>query len=277
MYHLLAPSRNFSAEYGDLKMDAPYPFSVKPDKKVSLADIMTIMRYMYQDTPYDMTQGLAAGAFGTPDRYSGGQGEQQVKGNWERSIGLFRTSDSYIVQARAWLPAEIGGVAWFGSHAAHGTCYIPFAIGMSDLPKSVQFGAQDELDKGSQFWASRYVLNIANLRYDYMSTDIAAAQDQWEREGQRVQAKVDAMVVQANMSQANATKIITDNYFAHAQKVLNAWWALVDQLMFKYADGWINEPVLGAAMGYPAWWLNDVGYADGPPPIPETSQDVIYV
>eukprot|EP00958_Prasinococcus_capsulatus_P020889 scaffold2773_cov410-Prasinococcus_capsulatus_cf.AAC.2 len=275
------------------------------------------LRYMYQDTPYDMTQGLAAGAFGTPDRYSGGQGEQQVKGNWERSIGLFRTSDSYIVQARAWLPAEIGGVAWFGSHAAHGTCYIPFelhelprlkgegtselvvsdvipAIGMSDLPKSVQFGAQDELDKGSQFWASRYVLNIANLRYDYMSTDIAAAQDQWEREGQRVCDATSTFqdasglvalsgthhskpVARANMSQANATKIITDNYFAHAQKVLNAWWALVDQLMFKYADGWINEPVLGAAMGYPAWWLNDVGYADGPPPIPETSQDVIYV
>ena len=133
MFHLLAPSQNFSAEYGNLKMDAPYPFSVKPDKKVSLSDIMKIMRYMYQGTPYDMTAGIAAGPFGTPDRYSGGAGEQQVKGNWERSIGLFRTSDSYIVQARSWMPAAAGGITWFGSHAAHGTCYVPFGKLCADL------------------------------------------------------------------------------------------------------------------------------------------------
>ena len=124
---------------------------------------------------------------------------------------------------------------------------------MTDLPKSVQFGVQAELDKGSLFWAARYVLNIANLRYSYMSQDIAAAQQKWETEGQKVQAEVDALVL--NSGRADASQAITEKYFEHADNVLKAWWDLVDQLMFKYADGWINEPKLGAAMGYPAWWL----------------------
>jgi hypothetical protein len=38
---------------------------------------------------------------GTPTRFAGGSGEAGVPGNWERSINLFRTSDTTVVQARA--------------------------------------------------------------------------------------------------------------------------------------------------------------------------------
>ena len=42
---------------------------------------------------------------------------------------------------------------------------------------------------------------------------------------------------------------------------------LFDLLMFKYADGWVNTPTIGDGVGYPAWWLKDVNYTRGPPPL----------
>ena len=59
---------------------------------------------------------------------------------------------------------------------------------------------------------------------------------------------------------------------AHAALVLKSWWALGDRLIYKYADGNIYEdsteygPGKSSPAGYPVWWLEAVGYPDGPPP-----------
>ena len=53
-------------------------------------------------------QGVAAGPWGNPDRWSNNE-KSKVTGNWERSIGLFRTSETHVVQARSWLPNLSGG------------------------------------------------------------------------------------------------------------------------------------------------------------------------
>ena len=61
------------------------------------------------------------------------------------------------------------------------------------------------------------------------------------------------------------TKAFSDN----AASVVARWWKLFDVLLFKYADGWLNEPGnLGQALSYPDWWLKKVGYQNGPPSIP---------
>jgi dipeptidase len=48
---------------------ARYPFSVKPDKPLTIEDIRKIKADYYQGTPYDMTKGPAAGPWGNPIRY----------------------------------------------------------------------------------------------------------------------------------------------------------------------------------------------------------------
>ena len=45
----------------------------------------------YQGTPFDLTSGLAAGPYGSPDRWASGLGEESVHGQWERPIALYRT------------------------------------------------------------------------------------------------------------------------------------------------------------------------------------------
>ena len=42
-FDLLAPSLKLSPDYGNLKTERPYPFSVKPDRAVSVEDVMAIM------------------------------------------------------------------------------------------------------------------------------------------------------------------------------------------------------------------------------------------
>jgi len=32
----------------------------------------------------------------------------------------------------------------------------------------------------------------------------------------------------------------------------------------KYIDGYVNEPEVGKGVGYPAEWLKEVGYDEGP-------------
>eukprot|EP01035_Chromulina_nebulosa_P016909 gene16909-22398_t len=125
VFRLLAPSADLSATYDNLKLDAPYPFAVSVDELVDVTSLISVLRDWYEGSDYSTggsDQILAGGAFASPDRYST---YTTVSGNWERTIALYRTSDSYIVQSRSWLPDDIGGVVWFGAHAAHGTIYVP--------------------------------------------------------------------------------------------------------------------------------------------------------
>jgi dipeptidase len=56
-YDLLAPSQNFSP-WVESAYTKEYPFSAKPDKKVSVKDLFRIQRDYYEGTEFDLTKGL---------------------------------------------------------------------------------------------------------------------------------------------------------------------------------------------------------------------------
>jgi len=261
-FDMLSPSLKLSPDYDNMKTARPYPFSVKPDKAVNVEDVMAIMSDSLEGTAFDMTKGLAAGAFGSPDRWMGGAGEQAVAGNWERPIALFRTSDSYVIQSRSWLPDHKGGVIWYGPHAAHATVYVPFTIGMLHLPEEYSVGNPWRLSRKSAYWAHRYVENLANLRWKDMIVDIRNAR-------QHAVAKSTALLALLDKAADMSPVQVTHELVANAKSVVHRWWLLADELMEKYADG----NVYGEPAGYAAWWLKAVGYPDGPPPIPPPTTD----
>ena len=260
-YRLLAPSLGLNATYEDYRQDRPYPFSVKPDAPVTPADVMAVMRDVMAGTEFDMTKGLAAGAFGTPWRYTAGKGEAEVAGSWERSIALFRTSVSYVIQLRDWLPDEVGAVVWYGPHGADTTLYVPFPIGMTKVPAAYAEGSPLKLSRDNAFWAHRVVGNIANLKYSYMIKDIRHHQQGLETAGAALVKDLDA-----HYQKHKDIDHISRAYRNFAEYVVGTWWSLEDQLLEKYADGFVN----GEPEGYPAWWLKapGVGYQDGPGPGP---------
>lgn len=154
VYKILAPSLDLPADYGEYRRDRPYPPTARPDAPVSVVQVAGAMRSYYEGTEFDQTVVPAAGPWGSPDHAYGGSQDGKVKGNWERTVGLWRTSDSHIVQLRSWLPNSVGGILWWGPHAAPYTAYVPFVAGLSEINANT-LGHAEVMNKATLFWAVR--------------------------------------------------------------------------------------------------------------------------
>lgn len=263
VFNLLAPSQHLPSEYDNLKQDKPYPFAVPVDSLVGPQDMMTVLRYWYNGTVYSTGDGLAGGPFGTPDRYSGGSGESVVQGNWERTIALFRSSDTYVVQSRPYVPNTIGGVIWFGPAAAHATNYVPVLSSMDVVPDCLKWGWQGVYNMSSTYWVQRVILNVAQIKFNYMIEDIRSLQTKLENESLQLLEDIN--------SGKYIGSAISDEMVKNAEKARVEFTELINYLLYTYADGYLNYWKDGLfhsqSVGYPAWWLEQVGYPNGPPPV----------
>ena len=147
---ILAPS---------LKLDpwAPeQPFSVKPDRKVTVRDVMAIHRDVYQGTEFDQTKGPLAGPFGTPNRWSMPQGYRPAPGYSpvERMIAVHQCSYVTVLQARANMPPWIGSLAWFAPDDAKTSVFTPLYAGNFKVPTAFEIGRRDRFDRNSFYWAA---------------------------------------------------------------------------------------------------------------------------
>ncbi len=256
---LVAPSLNL------VSTEAQYPLSVKPDKKVSPRDIMTINRDHYQGTPYDLSKTKAGGPFECPVFYRANK-DQRPEGlkdvYWERNISIFRCSYSHVAQAWSDLPDPVGAILWFGQDQPLTTVYVPVFSGVKKVPDSWSTGLRHKMDRNSAWWAFNFVSNWATLKWNYMIKDIAAEQSRFEDQffGEISDVKAKALDLYKK-NPAEAESFLTDYTSKNMLEVEKAWWSLGDVLVGKYCDGYVmtDEGVQEGA-GYPTWWLEEVGY-----------------
>jgi dipeptidase len=275
-YEVYAPTDSFynrRREWRVLSLVAPslnldpyakrYPFTVKPDKKLSVQDLMVIKRDYYEGTEFDLTKGMAAGPFGNPNRYAtpGTVMPENRKGlDWERAISMFRCSYSFISQARSWLPNPIGGLIWFGEDAPHSTCYTPFYCQVTEVPESYSVGRRDIFDRSFAWWAYNFVSNWADLKFSYMIEDIKDAQQDLEGDFFAMQPAVEMAALELYKKDPDlAIKYLTNYSNDCAIRATDRWWKLADELVAKYDDGYVNAL---DSVGYPTWWLEEVGFGD---------------
>jgi dipeptidase len=255
---LMAPSLNLDP-YLD-PVNEQYPFSVKPDKKIAVQDLMAINRDRYEGTIFDLTKGLAAGPFACPNRYStpGDVRPENAKDtDWERAISMFRCSYSFVGQARASLPPAIGGVLWFGEDAPHSTCYVPIYSGVTEMPKPYSSGSRSYYDKESAWWAFNFVSNFADLKFSYMIQDIEAVQEELEGQFFAMQPGIEAAALKLYDEDPEKAKAFLTNYTKNmAMLALARWRTLADELIYKYNDGYVD----GKSVGYPTEWLEAVEF-----------------
>jgi dipeptidase len=269
VFNLLAKSQNLPAEYGNLKNDVPYPFAVPVDYLVSPRDMMKVMRYWYNGTVYSTSDGLASGPFNTPDRYSASY-DYIGSGSWERTIALYRSSDSYVVQSRASVDNSIGGVIWFGPAAAHSTNFVPILSSNTRAPDCLTWGWQGVYNSSSSFWAHRNILNFMQVKFNYMMKDLSVLQSQMELQSQSLVDSFTGALSSATTEEKD--QLMMNN----ACQSVPVFVDFLQFLYFTYADGnynyWKDGSFHADSIGYPAWWLQEVGYADGPEPVRNTWQ-----
>jgi dipeptidase len=277
-----APSQRFSPDYHRAVDGAqPYPLWIKPDQKLSLADVFALMRDHYEGTGYDMTKGLDAGPYGTPNRWRPIVWTiDGVDYAWERPISTQQTGFSHVAQARSWLPDPVGGVLWYGVDDTYTTCYVPLYCCIDALPEAYTSGSLSRFSWDSAWWVFNFVGNYANLRYADMLPEIRAVQGELEGTFLALQPAVERTALELHQSDPELMRrYLTDYCVSHAELVVKRWRELGEHLIQKYNDGYVqDENKRPQERGYPESWLRKVLQArpeqfrlkTRPPDVPES-------
>ena len=257
-----APSQNLSPDFArGVKGAKRYPLWIKPDKKLDVQDVIALMRDHYEGTEFDMTKGVDAGPFGTPNRWRPITWKiDSVEYSWERPVSTQQTAYSFVSQARNWLPNPIGGVYWYAVDDTYTNCYIPLYCGIEEAPIAYRTGSMKKFSWDSAWWVFNFVSNFANLKYSYMIKDIQKVQRELENEEFELQSAIEKTALELyQKSPEKAKSFLTDYSLGRADKVVKRWKELGEFLIMKYNDGYIHdENGRIKSVGYPESWLRDV-------------------
>ncbi len=270
MFNRAAPSLELPINWSlGVEEDAePIPLWIKPDRKLTVADIMSFMRDHFEGTPLDMTQDIGAGPFELPYRWrpltwKAGDGSFLN----ERATSTQQTGFSFVAQARSWLPDPIGGIFWFSVDDAYSTVYFPMYCGSTDVPKSYAVGTGDfdHVTWESAFWVFNYVSNFTYLRYSDMIKDVQLVQSELENKFIAEVRGIDSAALALHeKSPQLACDYLTDYSTRTGDAVVERWRELGKFLLYKYLDGNVkDEHGEVTHPGYPKEWYEKVAAATG--------------
>jgi dipeptidase len=264
MFRRSAPSLNLSMNYAKgVKGAEPLPLWIKPDKKLSVHDVMELMRDHFEGSDFDMTKDIGAGPFNLPYRWRPLTWEvDSVRYCNERATSTQQTGFSFVAQARSWLPDPIGGVFWFGVDDTYSTVYVPIYCGVKQVPHSfaVGTGSFHDFTWESAFWVFNFVSNYAYLRYSDMITDIQKVQRELEGKFLADQSQIEEAAMKLyEQSPQIAREYLTDYSMKLGDSTIKRWKKLGEFLIYKYLDGNVKDE-LGKVThpGYPESWYRRI-------------------
>jgi len=176
----LAPS--LGLDYDDEEL----PFSVKPENKVDIRDVMKFFRTTYDDTEMEMIRNLKVpvrrrdedgntytDTIVSPAAHPWMSGDKRTLLNSlkedavvrNRPIAVQYCAYSFIVQLRDWLPDEVGGRLWFGIDVPRLSPRVPIYAGNLSLPESFYVCGQDHFSTESAMWAFRRANRLAMVNW----------------------------------------------------------------------------------------------------------------
>ncbi len=266
LFRRIAPSLNLSPDYHRGLSNKRYPLWIKPDKKLSTYDIFQLVRDHYEGTSFDMTKGLQAGAYGSPQRnrplsfYV-----DSVKYSWERPISTYNTAFSFVAEMRNDLPNEIGGIVWFGEDETSFSCYTPFYVCTRDLPQAYKTGNINRFSLNSAWWVFNFVSNFAHLRYSFMIKDIQKVQAKLEKQLLAQQAAIEKAALTLYKTDKNSAVDFLTNYsIDQGNHVIEEWRELGNLLVTKYNDGYVKDKNGQVqSIGYPEEWYRKIMDLEG--------------
>ena len=235
----LAPSLHLGAT-GDPERDI-YPFSVRPDRGVSVQVLTSVMRDGYEGTPFDVTEHPAFSPGGERSPLARPFGSRHLFDllgiEPERCIGSETSGYVYISQIREWLPAPVAGCMWFTLGPSFTSCLVPIYAGATELPESWSCVPNfTRIDRTQIQWKFQLVENLVCLRYQEAMRDVEAVLGPAEERLLALQPEVEdaAVLVSGESGEEAVARFVTDYTRSCLERVDEAYDELVDFLMFKY-------------------------------------------
>ena len=255
----LAPS--LGLKYDDEEL----PFSVKPEKKVDIRDVMKFFRTTYDETEMEMIRNLKVpvrrrdedgntitDTIVSPAAHPWMSGDKRNLLNSlkedvvvrDRPIAVQYCAYSFIVQLRDWLPDEVGGRLWFGIDVPRLSPRIPIYAGNLDLPESFYVCGQDHFSTESAMWAFRRANRLAMVNWGEGKEIIEPLVIEFE---DRVFDEIEFIEEEAlrllekdkeNAATGNQTKLarefLTRYSNSFARSAVDRWWDLGDELWVRF-------------------------------------------
>lgn len=140
-YKWEGPDAIFRPEDDDL------PWSLVPDRKVTVEDVKYLLSSHYQGTPYDPY----------------GRGSEAQKGKY-RPIGINRTNFVALTQLRPYMPPEKMAVEWIAEGCNVYNAFVPFYANVDRTPEYLS--QTGELPDTHEFyWANRLIGALADSHH----------------------------------------------------------------------------------------------------------------
>ena len=239
-----------------LKLDPnsnEFPFSVKPEKKVTPLRVMEIFRDTYEGTPFDMTKNITVkdkegkcvkSPLANPFMPYDMNPLFDINGGWgdkgERPLARWYAMYVTITQSRGFLPDQIGGRVWFGYSNPAMTTYVPIYVGVTELPETYTTdGRTTGFGRQSAWWAFNRLATIAAQRWGDMRKDIAEVRDPMQAEIIKNADELDKKAADLfKKDPVEARKLLTRFVAETAKRVTETYWSLGDHLWNRYDEKW---------------------------------------
>ena len=229
----LAPSLCLSDSIEEL------PLSVKPDQKVSAEQVMRLLGSYYEGTPKNLSgrhlipnpkrkdkegnlvenePDSIVSPFSNPwmrpdeiNMYYA-MGDSVMKNI--RTVSVPWCAYSTVIQLRAWLPDEVGGVAWVALDNPGESPRFPIFCGATELPPLLQTCGQHVDRDDAALWHYRKANRLATLRWGTYRKTLEPARDYFIEKALRELPFVEQTWQQLNGSDKKQAERMLNGYVA---------------------------------------------------------------
>jgi dipeptidase len=221
-----------------------YPFSVKPEKKLSVQDVISFQRSVFEGTIYDMTRDvdwyipdkngkMTLSPLATP--FPTEPMRQLLDINWRRMVS--RGGYGMVAQLRSWLPDPIGGVYWFYLDNQYVSTYVPIYCGVNEISPLYKTYNPGQFQEESARWAIDFVDNLLYLKWQEAIKDLRARRDPLENGFFAKQDSIDRKALELYyQNPENARAFLTDYSRKTMVETVRMYKHLRNTLIVKYTN-----------------------------------------
>jgi dipeptidase len=152
------------------------PWSLRPEKKITIEDVKYLLSSHFQGTPYDPY---------------GSYGDASMRGAY-RTIGVNRTDFLGLMQLRPYMPGPAAAVEWlaFGSNVFN--ALVPFYTNIDTVPEYLS-NTTGEVSTDNFYWANRLIAAMADAHYGSCEPHIERYQFAVQSQGRGIIGRYDRL------------------------------------------------------------------------------------